>query len=364
MQQVPARCSHTAAALRLSPACKHITLAPAASLATPPTPASPRSAPWPNNAVELRSAVERAAAQAAGDRVVTEDLLWFATRDVRCLGRVAGAAGLPAPQRCLHSYTGGAEPRRFSPPARLGSHTTTASCPSHACLTPPSPHPLTTPRAGPRRAARGPAGRLPAAARLPALGLVAGEDQLWVRAGGRGRCPGRGAAALRQHGGGARPPGTHNLVPGPHPTPRPQLHRLRLCGGGAGAVPGPAGQARLPGQRRGWTGRGPAGRVPACSTQAASGSSSTPPPGWALFVGARLRHGLDGAVPSPARRSANWGLNLFWAWWWPLVFISYLFLGRVWCSGEAPRARACTAGASAHRACRARCLERAEAGAR
>lgn len=44
-------------------------------------------------------------------------------------------------------------------------------------------------------------------------------------------------------------------------------------------------------------------------------------------------------APAPCR-DHNFALNLFWAWWWPLVFISYLFLGRVWCSGEPAEAAA------------------------
>ena len=36
----------------------------------------------------------------------------------------------------------------------------------------------------------------------------------------------------------------------------------------------------------------------------------------------------------PQERSTNFGLNLFWCYWWPLSFIIYPFLGRIWCSGE------------------------------
>lgn len=36
----------------------------------------------------------------------------------------------------------------------------------------------------------------------------------------------------------------------------------------------------------------------------------------------------------PQERSTNFGLNLFWCYWWPLSFIVYPFLGRIWCSGE------------------------------
>lgn len=31
-------------------------------------------------------------------------------------------------------------------------------------------------------------------------------------------------------------------------------------------------------------------------------------------------------------RSHNFGLNLFWCYWWPASFLVYPFLGRVWCA--------------------------------
>jgi len=34
----------------------------------------------------------------------------------------------------------------------------------------------------------------------------------------------------------------------------------------------------------------------------------------------------------PQSRDRNIALNLFWAWWWPLVLIVFPFLGRIWCS--------------------------------
>jgi transcriptional regulator with AAA-type ATPase domain/NAD-dependent dihydropyrimidine dehydrogenase PreA subunit len=34
----------------------------------------------------------------------------------------------------------------------------------------------------------------------------------------------------------------------------------------------------------------------------------------------------------PQTRSENFALNLFWAWWWPIVLIGFPFLGRVWCA--------------------------------
>lgn len=36
----------------------------------------------------------------------------------------------------------------------------------------------------------------------------------------------------------------------------------------------------------------------------------------------------------PQDRAHNFGLNLFWCYWWPLMFIAYPFLGRIWCAGE------------------------------
>jgi polyferredoxin len=34
----------------------------------------------------------------------------------------------------------------------------------------------------------------------------------------------------------------------------------------------------------------------------------------------------------PQDRAHNGALNLFWAWWWPLILIGYPFVGRLWCS--------------------------------
>jgi polyferredoxin len=34
----------------------------------------------------------------------------------------------------------------------------------------------------------------------------------------------------------------------------------------------------------------------------------------------------------PQDRAHNGGLNLFWAWWWPLILLSYPLVGRLWCS--------------------------------
>jgi transcriptional regulator with AAA-type ATPase domain/NAD-dependent dihydropyrimidine dehydrogenase PreA subunit len=34
----------------------------------------------------------------------------------------------------------------------------------------------------------------------------------------------------------------------------------------------------------------------------------------------------------PQHRDQNVMLNFFWAWWWPLVLVGYLFVGRLWCA--------------------------------
>ena len=34
----------------------------------------------------------------------------------------------------------------------------------------------------------------------------------------------------------------------------------------------------------------------------------------------------------PQRRAENVALNLFWAWWWPLILFGFPFVGRLWCS--------------------------------
>ncbi|MBW4490056.1 MAG: sigma 54-interacting transcriptional regulator [Trichocoleus desertorum ATA4-8-CV12] len=34
----------------------------------------------------------------------------------------------------------------------------------------------------------------------------------------------------------------------------------------------------------------------------------------------------------PQARDSNIGLNLFWAWWWPLMLVAFPFVGRLWCS--------------------------------
>ena len=35
---------------------------------------------------------------------------------------------------------------------------------------------------------------------------------------------------------------------------------------------------------------------------------------------------------APQNRQENFALNLFWAWWWPLILIIFPFLGRIWCA--------------------------------
>ena len=37
-------------------------------------------------------------------------------------------------------------------------------------------------------------------------------------------------------------------------------------------------------------------------------------------------------VLGPQTRDSNIALNLFWAWWWPLVLLIFPFLGRIWCA--------------------------------
>lgn len=34
----------------------------------------------------------------------------------------------------------------------------------------------------------------------------------------------------------------------------------------------------------------------------------------------------------PQHRSDNFALNMFWAWWWPLILVGFPFVGRVWCA--------------------------------
>jgi transcriptional regulator with AAA-type ATPase domain/NAD-dependent dihydropyrimidine dehydrogenase PreA subunit len=34
----------------------------------------------------------------------------------------------------------------------------------------------------------------------------------------------------------------------------------------------------------------------------------------------------------PQHRGENFALNLFWAWWWPLILLGFPFVGRLWCS--------------------------------
>ena len=35
---------------------------------------------------------------------------------------------------------------------------------------------------------------------------------------------------------------------------------------------------------------------------------------------------------APQNRESNFALNLFWAWWWPAILISFPFVGRLWCA--------------------------------
>jgi transcriptional regulator with AAA-type ATPase domain/NAD-dependent dihydropyrimidine dehydrogenase PreA subunit len=34
----------------------------------------------------------------------------------------------------------------------------------------------------------------------------------------------------------------------------------------------------------------------------------------------------------PQRRAENFALNMFWAWWWPLMLLGFPFVGRLWCA--------------------------------
>ncbi|ELS00453.1 transcriptional regulators containing an AAA-type ATPase domain and a DNA-binding domain [Xenococcus sp. PCC 7305] len=35
---------------------------------------------------------------------------------------------------------------------------------------------------------------------------------------------------------------------------------------------------------------------------------------------------------APQNRQENFALNIFWAWWWPLILIGFPFIGRLWCT--------------------------------
>ncbi len=37
-------------------------------------------------------------------------------------------------------------------------------------------------------------------------------------------------------------------------------------------------------------------------------------------------------MTAPQTRDSNIALNLFWAWWWPVILLVFPFLGRIWCS--------------------------------
>ena len=38
----------------------------------------------------------------------------------------------------------------------------------------------------------------------------------------------------------------------------------------------------------------------------------------------------------PQDPTRNFGISLFWNYWWPVIFLVYPFLGRVWCAGMHP----------------------------
>jgi hypothetical protein len=46
----------------------------------------------------------------------------------------------------------------------------------------------------------------------------------------------------------------------------------------------------------------------------------------------------------PQDRAHNFGLNLFWCYWWPLIFVVYPFLGRIWCAGAHTTHSLCRSG--------------------
>ena len=35
---------------------------------------------------------------------------------------------------------------------------------------------------------------------------------------------------------------------------------------------------------------------------------------------------------APQNRQENFALNIFWAWWWPLILVGFPFIGRLWCA--------------------------------
>ena len=35
---------------------------------------------------------------------------------------------------------------------------------------------------------------------------------------------------------------------------------------------------------------------------------------------------------APQNRQSNFALNMFWAWWWPLILVAFPFVGRLWCA--------------------------------
>jgi hypothetical protein len=50
----------------------------------------------------------------------------------------------------------------------------------------------------------------------------------------------------------------------------------------------------------------------------------------------------------PQDREHNVVLTVFWAYWWPVIFLVYPFLGRVWCAGKCPFVRVCIQNVSGY----------------
>lgn len=60
-------------------------------------------------------------------------------------------------------------------------------------------------------------------------------------------------------------------------------------------------------------------------------------PWWPDRINYGLTLGLFAVVVAllmvgPQSRDRNIALNLFWAWWWPLILVAFPFVGRLWCS--------------------------------
>ena len=127
------------------------------------------------------------------------------------------------------------------------------------------------------------------------------------------------------------------------PAPSPQVYRLCLCRPGGAAVPGPAGPVRGVAAHRcpaGNRASRPLLGVP-CRRRRSGRCASLA----RLQACLPLLHpnvcciGARALLPPPSGRTHNFGLSLFWCYWWPASFLVYPFLGRVWCAGGARPAR-------------------------